>query len=426
MKKLNTIIFAIISVIFIIFWGITVNNWQINNQVKAIIKSEKKHTERYLSIKSVKSLENGDKTFHYFSPLANSDHFYQDNLPMSVYQKATNDKEDVFIEPIIEETPLKNVKTVTIHEVRYKHGLFQVNKASDQVVSRYHVNEAFEHVRLSQLFKEKEETVNQKLKDLSHGKWNHEHLDAMTEKKHILTDQFDIASNQLLLDDKISLPLSDLFDIVNPDLLEGDVKVAYDDYQKKKEEERQRDKKIVALTFDDGPNPVTTPQVLSILDKYHAKGTFFMLGSKISGNEDLVKKVKEAGHEIGNHSWDHPNLTKLSPDQVSFQIKNTNMAIEKVTGKAPIFFRPPYGATNANVQSIVALTQVLWTVDTRDWENHNTEAILANIKAQLRPGGIILMHDVHQTTVNALPTVLDYLKSQDYKFVTVSQVLGHS
>ncbi|WP_259463144.1 hypothetical protein [Streptococcus iniae] len=101
MKKLNTIIFAIISVIFIIFWGITVNNWQINNQVKAIIKSEKKHTERYLSIKSVKSLENGDKTFHYFSPLANSDHFYQDNLPMSVYQKATNDKEDVFIEPII-------------------------------------------------------------------------------------------------------------------------------------------------------------------------------------------------------------------------------------------------------------------------------------------------------------------------------------
>ncbi|MGL6300109.1 polysaccharide deacetylase family protein [Streptococcus iniae] len=70
----------------------------------------------------------------------------------------------------------------------------------------------------------------------------------------------------------------------------------------------------------------------------------------MSGNEDLVKKVKEAGHEIGNHSWDHPNLTKLSPDQVSFQIKNTNMAIEKVTGKAPIFFRPPYGATNANVQ----------------------------------------------------------------------------
>lgn len=230
----------------------------------------------------------------------------------------------------------------------------------------------------------------------------------------------------MLLDDKISLPLSDLFDIVNPDLLEGDIKVAYDDYQKKKEEEQQKDKKIVALTFDDGPNPVTTPQVLAILAKYHAKGTFFMLGSKISGNEDLLKKVMEAGHEIGNHSWDHPNLTKLSADQIAFQIKNTNMAIEKVTGKSPIFFRPPYGATNANVQSIAGLTQVLWSVDTRDWENHNTEAILANIKAQLRPGGIVLMHDVHQTTVNALPTVLEYLKSQDYKFVTVSQVLGHS
>lgn len=199
MKKLITIIFTILSISLVILGGIALNNWQKNNQIKAITKSERKHIEQYFDIKAVKSLKNGEKTFHYFSPLLNSDHFYQGNLPLSLYKKSTKGKEDIFIEPIVEKTSLKNVKTVTIHEVRYKHGLFKVSKVSNQVVSRYHVNEAYDHVTLSQLFKEKEEVVNQKLKELSHGKWNHEHLDAMTEKKRILTDQFDIASNQFVI-----------------------------------------------------------------------------------------------------------------------------------------------------------------------------------------------------------------------------------
>nr|WP_306693952.1 polysaccharide deacetylase family protein [Streptococcus didelphis] len=178
------------------------------------------------------------------------------------------------------------------------------------------------------------------------------------------------------------------------------------------------------MTFDDGPNPATTPQVLSLLEKYHAKATFFMMGSKIPGNESLVKKVADAGHEIANHSYDHPDLTKLNDQQIKYQINTTNEAISKVIGKRPIYLRPPYGATNDRVRQLAGLTEILWTVDTRDWENRNTNAIMTNIKQQLHPGGIILMHDIHQTSVNALPSVLDYLQKEGYTCVTVSVLMG--
>lgn len=178
----------------------------------------------------------------------------------------------------------------------------------------------------------------------------------------------------------------------------------------------------MALTFDDGPDPRTTPQVLDILANYQAKGTFFMMGSKVAGNEALVKRVSEAGHEIGNHSWDHPNLTKLTVDQIQYQVNATNQAISKACGKKPLYLRPPYGATNDTVQRASGLAQMLWTVDTRDWENHSTAGIMDNIKKQLQYGGVVLMHDIHQTTVNALPTVMEYLKAEGYQCVTVSDL----
>lgn len=230
----------------------------------------------------------------------------------------------------------------------------------------------------------------------------------------------------LFLFGHMSIPLASLFDVINPDFLEGSDKTAYEEYleEKKAKEAEKEGQKLVALTFDDGPDPVTTPQVLDILAKYQAKGTFFMMGSKVVGHEALVKKVSAAGHDVENHSWDHPDLTTLTVDQIQTQINTTNQAIEKACGKRPVYLRPPYGATNDVVRRASGLKEMLWTVDTRDWENRNTAAIMANVKQQLQPGGVVLMHDIHQTSVDALPSIMEYLKAEGYKCVTLSELYG--
>nr|WP_207927388.1 polysaccharide deacetylase family protein [Streptococcus catagoni] len=404
------------------------NQWQINNQLQSTINQEMKKKDGDFEIKSLKKIKSDKQSFYYFSPLKNNKKFYNNNLPLSLYQEKVKDKEEIFIRPVIKKTPLKGVNLVTIHKITYKHELFKLAKSSDKVISHYHIKEDFSPFNLSDLVSGHMDKLAKEVGKHSSGKSFDKSLASkLTEEGSLLSDYFDLSEDKLVLEDKLKIPYKDLFDVVDAKLLEGDLKQEYDLFvsKKKEEEAKRKNEKLVALTFDDGPNPDTTPQVLSLLDKYQAKATFFMMGSKISGNESLVKKIISAGHEIGNHSWDHPDLTKLSEDQVRFQIRNTNDAIAKACGKVPIYLRPPYGATNDNVRRISGLTEVLWTVDTRDWENHNTEAIMANIRSQLQPGGIILMHDIHQTSVNALPTVLDYLKSQGYKCVTVSQVMGH-
>lgn len=235
------------------------------------------------------------------------------------------------------------------------------------------------------------------------------------------------------------LPFSDLFDHIKKDYLQGEVLKAYQTYQEEKERlEKERalaaaqgrpqvviPGKVVALTFDDGPNPATTPIVLDTLAKYKAKATFYVLGSAIPGNEAILKRAVAEGHEIGNHTWDHPSLTTLAPSAIKWQIDETNKVIQSTIGSVPKTIRPPYGATNATVQANLGMYQMLWDVDTLDWKNRNTQAILANVQSQLRPGAVILMHDIHATTAEALPVVMEYLVSQGYSFVTVSELYGY-
>ncbi|MCD0070810.1 polysaccharide deacetylase family protein, partial [Streptococcus agalactiae] len=178
----------------------------------------------------------------------------------------------------------------------------------------------------------------------------------------------------------------------------------------------------VALTFDDGPNEKTTPKALEILKRYNAKATFFVMGQSAVGHTDILQRMHAEGHEIGNHTWDHPNLTKLPAEKIKEEIHKTNDLIMKATGQKPVYLRPPYGATNATVKTVTGLKEMLWSVDTEDWKNHNTQAMMTNIKKQLRPGGVILMHDIHQTTIDALPTIMDYLTTQGYYFVTVGEL----
>lgn len=180
---------------------------------------------------------------------------------------------------------------------------------------------------------------------------------------------------------------------------------------------------VVALTFDDGPHPENTSKALQLLEKYQMKATFFMLGSRIDFYPDLVKEVFNQGHEIGNHTWNHKQLTKITDKAIQEEIHSVDQKLQDVIGQPATVFRPPYGATNAHVESFLNVPSVLWTIDTLDWKTKSPESILAEVKAGLKPGAIVLMHDIHGTTIEALELILPYLKEQGYTSVQVSEVL---
>ncbi|MER1985605.1 MAG: polysaccharide deacetylase family protein [Solibacillus sp.] len=178
--------------------------------------------------------------------------------------------------------------------------------------------------------------------------------------------------------------------------------------------------KRVALTFDDGPHPTVTNQILKTLAKYDAKATFFMTGRRVDLSPTVLKKVFAAGHEIGNHTYNHPKLTTISSNEARTQITSTNASIKKVIGQEATVFRPPYGAYNDTVKALTSLPVILWSVDTLDWQHHDPAKMLQIVKKQTKNGSIILMHDIHQTTADGLDAVLNYLSDEGYEFVTVS------
>ena len=190
-------------------------------------------------------------------------------------------------------------------------------------------------------------------------------------------------------------------------------------------------KRGVALTFDDGPHPNTTPYILDILKKRHLKATFFVLGVQAKKYPELVKRIHDEGHLVGNHSYGHKNLAKLKPASIKKEIENTNKLIETITGTKPKFIRPPYGSVNkADLEAInkEGMSMVLWTVDTKDWHSKNEKAVLKEVDRQLHIssgkciGGAILMHDIYPSTVRALDPVLDRLASNNYKIYSVDNL----
>lgn len=184
--------------------------------------------------------------------------------------------------------------------------------------------------------------------------------------------------------------------------------------------------KYIALTFDDGPSEEVTPRVLDILEQYNAKATFFMLGSQVDYHPKIAKLVADAGHEIGNHTDQHQDLTKLGPDGIRKEIESTSDKIKNITGVRPHLIRPPYGAYNERVRSDAANHEnsiILWSVDSLDWQSRNADAIHREVQQQLTPGAIVLMHDIHPTTADALPELMETLQQEGYQFVTVFQLL---
>lgn len=186
---------------------------------------------------------------------------------------------------------------------------------------------------------------------------------------------------------------------------------------------------VIALTFDDGPSPVYTPQILSILQRYKVHATFFCVGEWVHLYPGLVQETFRAGNVIGDHTWSHPDLTRLSPYVVRWQLSSASAAIQEAIGRPPVLFRPPYGATDAavvGVASQLGLLQILWTVDPRDWARPGVDAIVNNVLSHATNGSIILMHDGggdRTETVLALPLIISALLQRGFMFVTVPQLL---
>ncbi len=182
--------------------------------------------------------------------------------------------------------------------------------------------------------------------------------------------------------------------------------------------------RCLALTFDDGPNPLTTPNVLTVLEREHVTASFFVVGSRIGGSQALLRRMFKDGDEIGDHSWTHPDFTTLNAKQIKQQISLTQRAVAAAGVPAPTLFRPPYGAVDAKVIANVPLTIMFWNEDPRDWDAGSAGEVEKGVLTSAKPGGVVEMHDIYQSTADALGPIIKKLKAEHYHFVTVSQLLG--
>ena len=181
-------------------------------------------------------------------------------------------------------------------------------------------------------------------------------------------------------------------------------------------------KKLVALTFDDGPSSATTPRLLDILYEKDVMATFFVLGKMTRNNPEIIIRAKKDGHVVASHTMYHQNLIRISSGVAESDISEARDTIKSILGQTPTLTRPPYGNINNVVREYAGTPLILWSVDTLDWKSKDVEAILAVTREQVYDGAIILMHDIYDTSVDAVPLIVDELRSDGYEFVTVPEL----
>ncbi len=180
-------------------------------------------------------------------------------------------------------------------------------------------------------------------------------------------------------------------------------------------------KKMIALTFDDGPN-YNTSKILEILNKYNVRATFFVLGSKINHNEKIIKTMDEYGMEIGNHTYSHKLMTGMSNLDIIKEVEDTSDLIYNIVGKYPKLVRPSYGSFNKKIKESINMPIIIWNIDTLDWKSHNSKKIVSRVMNKVSDGDIILMHDIYSATVKAVDILVPKLISEGYQLVSVSEL----
>ncbi|PCK20023.1 hypothetical protein CEY02_15530 [Bacillus pumilus] len=181
-------------------------------------------------------------------------------------------------------------------------------------------------------------------------------------------------------------------------------------------------KKSIALTFDDGPNPETTSKILNALKQNKGHATFFVLGSRVQYYPGMLTDILKGGNEIGNHSYNHPLLTRLPLKQAVKQVEDTQQLIEKASGYTPTHFRPPYGGTNQDINQAVGMKVSLWDVDPEDWKIRNSQQIINHVLSHAADGRTVLMHDIYESSARAAVKIIHELTKQGYQLVTVSEL----
>lgn len=224
-----------------------------------------------------------------------------------------------------------------------------------------------------------------------------------TIKKQVKNMEIDLSSSSVVLDKNIK-----------------DVLYNYD-YDLYSNKLIDRNKPMVALTFDDGPN-ANTSRVLDILEKYNVKATFFVLGTNIEGYEDTILRMKELGMEIGNHMYSHKLMTRLTEEEITLEIKKVDDLVFDIINRYPSLIRPSYGTSNKRMLKIIDRPVIIWDIDTLDWKYHNSTRISNKILDKVSDGDIVLMHDIYSATANSLEITIPKLLDKGYQLVTVSEL----
>ena len=179
----------------------------------------------------------------------------------------------------------------------------------------------------------------------------------------------------------------------------------------------------VALTFDDGPHSIYTKNLLDGLRERGVKATFFVVGENIPGREDLIRQMEADGHLIGNHTYDHVDISKLSDEENCRELQKTSDLIKEITGHGTAYVRPPFGNWKESMDCKVSMIVVKWTIDTLDWKSKNVTEIIGKVMQQISDHDIILMHDYYETSVEAALQIIDRLQEEGYEFVTVEDLI---
>ncbi|MDT2818020.1 polysaccharide deacetylase family protein [Vagococcus lutrae] len=363
--------------------------------------------------------------------------FYEDTMTKISGELKSTTKDDVKHVLSVEQEPLQD----NVEKATFKHQLFTWNKHQEQWEEKQneavssHILESRSHspLTLGHLFQNQKNLikVNELIQnDLLHHKKEQsvkpilslpllstEETNFTYDKNHVVIN---FPKNELGLS-QYQVNYQDVGNLLNPEYVDSayikpatevDVPVL--------------DTKSVALTFDDGPNDSTTLKILNTLKNENVPATFFMLGTQAERYPNVVKKIADEGHELANHSYNHPDLTTLPAEQVREQIINTQVAIYEASGVLPKYVRPPYGSVNYETAVAIGKPIMNWSVDSLDWKAKDKKKIIEDVKTSTHNQGIILMHDIHEQSAEALPDIITELKKQGYQFKTVSELVNQS
>lgn len=184
------------------------------------------------------------------------------------------------------------------------------------------------------------------------------------------------------------------------------------------------EKKLIALTFDDGPRRSTTTRLLDGLAERGVKATFFLIGCQIADNEDVVRRMDREGHQIGVHTFDHVQLTELNQADFDAQVGTTRTLLKELLGHNDFLLRPPFGKWDEGVRTRAGCPIILWSIDPEDWDDKNTARVVEEVVSQAKDGSIILLHDIYTQSVDAALQIVDRLHAEGYYFCTIDQLFA--